>query len=243
MMPRLLLAGILSLQICSARAEPLMDFRTASESVPEPWQVIQLDRDIAPTRYQVRRWDHVLGVEAHADHSMALLARPIEVDLQQTPVLCWRWRVDAPLENADMHRKSGDDYAARVYVSFSLPPESMNWITRSKLKLARLIWGDSVPDAAINYVWDKRNPVGARTPNAYTDRARMIVAESGAEKSGHWINERHNLQNDFITEFGNIDAEAVQLAVASDTDNTGEKAHAGFAGFHFVAADAHCSFR
>ncbi len=217
-------------------------FSGPSADVPAPWKIVQLDKKVAPTRYRIASWDGVLGIEAIADQSMALLARPVEVDLDRTPVLCWRWRVDAPLANADMATKAGDDYAARVYVSFVLPPSEIGWVLRSKLALARSIYGDAVPDAAINYVWDNRYPVGTRRPNAYTDRTRMIVAESGVEHAGGWVEARHDVLKDVINEFDSAQARMIQLSVASDTDNTGESAHAGFADFHFVARDAACIF-
>ena len=217
-------------------------FEHESTKVPAPWQVVQLGKKIPPTHYRVTRWEGVYAIEATAEHSMALLARPVEVDLHRTPVLCWRWRVDAPLVKADMAAKAGDDYAARVYVSFTLPPSELSFITRTKLKLARSIYGDAVPDAAINYVWDNRYPVGTRKPNAYTDRTHMIVAESGAANAGKWVVARHDVQQDVVTEFGSMQARMIQLSVASDTDNTGERAHAGFADFHFVARDAACFF-
>jgi len=210
--------------------------------IPPPWQRIQLNRDTAPTRYRIRQWDGVLAVEAVAERSMTLLARPVAVDLNRTPVLCWRWRVDAPLVNADLATKAGDDYAARVYVSFALPPDEIGWMLRGKLALARTIYGDAVPDAALNYVWDNRYPVGTRRPNAYTGRTRVIVAESGAANAGRWVVARHDVQRDVIAEFGSPQAAMVQLALAADTDNTGEYARAGFADFHFVARDNACVF-
>jgi len=217
-------------------------FDAEAATVPAPWQVIQLDARVAPTRYRVTRWEGVLGVEAVAERSMALLARPVEIDLERTPVLCWRWRVDAPLVKADLGTKAGDDYAARVYVSFALPPSEIGWVLRGQLALARSIYGDAVPDAALNYVWDNRYPVGTRKPNVYTDRTRMIVAESGAANAGRWVVARHDVRQDVIAEFGSAQARLIQLSVAADTDNTGETAHAGFADFHFVAKEAGCAF-
>lgn len=219
----------------------LAHFTRESVDVPSPWQVVHLNSKVTPTRYRVTRWDDVLAIEATAERSMSLLARPVEVDLNRTPVLCWRWRVDAPLVKADMATKEGDDYAARVYVSFAMPPSALSFLTRVKLKLARSIYGDAVPDAAINYVWDNRYPVGTRKPNAYTDRARMIVAESGAANAGKWVVARHDVQKDMVTEFGSDQALLIQLSVASDTDNTGERAHAGFADFKFVEKEAACT--
>lgn len=217
-------------------------FTNETVKVPAPWQIVQLDKKISPTHYQVTRWDGVTAIEATADHSMALLARPVEIDLNRTPVMCWRWRVDAPLVKADMATKAGDDYAARVYVSFAMPASELSFVTRTKLKLARSIYGDAVPDAAINYVWDNRYAVGTRKPNAYTDRTRMIVAESGSANSGKWVVARHDVLQDVIAEFGSDQARMIQLSVASDTDNTQERAHAGFADFHFVEKNAVCSF-
>lgn len=231
---------VTSLEVRAGEVVKLDRFVRASAQIPAPWQVVQLDKKIAPTRYQLKSWDGVLAIEANAERSMALLARPVEIDLNRTPVLCWRWRVDAPLVKADMASKAGDDYAARVYVSFALPPEEMGFILRSQLKLARAIWGDAVPDAAINYVWDNRYPIGTLKPNAYTERTRMIVAESGDDKAGRWVVARHDVRQDFIAEFGLPQAHLIQLAVASDTDNTGETAHAGFADFHFVEKNASC---
>lgn len=236
----ILCLSAISFGVHASEVVRLDHFANESLKVPAPWQVVQLNKKVPPTVYRLTRWDGVMAIEATAEQSMALLARPVEVDLNRTPVLCWRWRVDAPLVKADMATKAGDDYAARVYVSFALPPSEISWVLRSKLALARSIYGDAVPDAAINYVWDNRYPVGTRKPNAYTDRTRMIVAESGAVNAGKWVVARHDVQQDVIAEFGSQQARMVQLSVASDTDNTGERAHAGFADFQFVERNDAC---
>jgi len=215
-------------------------FDNGAADIPAPWQIERLDRRVPPTVYKLRKWDGVMAVEAWAKNSMALLARPLRVDLQSTPILCWQWRVDAPVATADMTRKAGDDYAARVYLTFEVPPEQLSLATRAKLRLARSIHGPHVPDAAINYVWDNRQPVGTWRDNAYTDRARMLVLRSGAAKAGGWVYERRNVAQDFRRAFGDIDGHLHGLALATDTDNTGEDAHAGFADFRFVARAEDC---
>ena len=302
----------------------------AGGAMPAPWRVEQLDAKVPPTRYRLREWDGVHAVEAHAVKSMALLARPLQVDLGNTPVLCWRWRIDAPLKSADMTRKSGDDYAARVYLSFEVPAETLSFGTRMGLSLARTLRGDQVPDAAINYIWDNRHPLGTWQPNAYTDRARMLAAcrsfrvsatgvhcvqgkarrrrqwlfhgkppqrrharnappsrrvahqsgvcgvaalarrmtaggaprlasirfgrqrisrgksdrllvlRTGGAEAGRWVDERRDVAADFQRAFGHAPARLTGLAIASDTDNTGEEARAGFADFRFVERDATC---
>ena len=225
-----------------ALADPLWvgRFSEADTAIPAPWKIDRLDPHVPPTHYALRQWDGVIAIEAVARKSMALLARPVRIDLKKTPFLCWQWRIDASVATADMTLKSGDDYAARVYLTFALPAEQLSFITRTKLRLARSIYGDQVPDAALNYVWDNRQPVGTLQDNAYTDRARMLVLRSGDSLAGTWVQERQNILADFNRAFGEIGGVVHGLAIASDTDNTGGEAHAGFADFRFVEREADC---
>jgi hypothetical protein len=239
------LALLLALSLASATvlAAPIWvgRFDPAQGELPLGWRIERPNPNAVPTRYRVRDWDGAAAVEARAENSMALLARRLNIDLAATPVLCWRWRVDAPLKTADMTRKEGDDFAARVYLSFELPPEQLDFATRAGLAMARLMHGDSLPDAAINYVWDNRNPVGTWQANAYTVQARMLVLRSGAADAGRWVTERRDLGADFRAAFGHAPLRLTGLALASDTDNTGEMAHAGFADFRFVGKDEECA--
>ncbi|MBI2277076.1 MAG: DUF3047 domain-containing protein [Dechloromonas sp.] len=224
-------------------ADPLWvgRFSETDTAIPAPWTVEHLDQRVPPTQYGLRKWDGVVAIEAKANRSMALLGRTITVDLKKTPILCWLWRIDAPVAAADMTRKSGDDYAARVYLTFEVPPGQLSFATRAKLRLARSLYGSQVPDAALNYIWDNRHPVGTLQDNAYTDRARMLVLRSGNSRAGGWIQERRNVLADFYQAFGEISGELRGLAIASDTDNTGEEAHAGFADFRFVQTEDSCT--
>lgn len=204
---------------------------------PPPWRVVRMSRRVRPTAYRIV--DN--AVEANADNSMALLARPIAVDLAATPILCWRWRIDAPIANADMGRRSGDDYAARVYVSFDMPDAAMSAGTRRRLALARTLFGRNVPDAALNYVWDNRHPVGTHRKSVYTSRAELIVAETGATNAGRWVAERADVAADFARAFGGKSGKPIQLALATDTDNTHGQARARFADLHFVRHGEACA--
>ena len=226
----------------NAIAEPLWigRFSESDAAIPAPWKIERLSDKFPATRYAVRRWDGVVAIEAHANKSMALFGRTLAVDLKKTPILCWQWRVDATVATADMSKKSGDDYAARVYLTFNVPADQLGFATRAKLALARSIYGDQVPDAALNYIWDNKHPVGTLQDNAYTDRTRMLVLRSGNGQAGAWVQERRHVDKDFQRAFGDIGGQLNGIAIASDTDNTGEEAHAGFADFRFVAKDQEC---
>jgi len=204
-----------------------------------PWREIRIKPELRPNAFRRLDWEGASAVEVVSSSAMSLLARPLAIDLSATPVLCWRWRVDAPLQGADMTRRAGDDYAARLYVSLRIPESEQGLALRAQLRLARAIWGPEVPDAAINYVWDNRQPVGTERPNAYTDRAMMVVLRSGPADAGRWVWERRDVRRDAARLF-TAAATPVQLAITADTDNTGESARAGFADLHFVGAGAPC---
>ncbi|HEV2748296.1 MAG TPA: DUF3047 domain-containing protein [Allosphingosinicella sp.] len=225
----------------AATADPVWIGRfSGSGPPPAPWRIVRLGSKVPPTRYRVTEVDGVLAVEARADKSMALLARPLSIDMAATPILCWRWRIDAPVAGADMRRKSGDDYAARIYVAFDMPDRALSAGARFRLAIARRLFGARVPDAALNYVWDTRNPVGTSQASAYTDRARLIVAESGSARARLWVSERADIAADFARAFGSKPGKPIQLALAADTDNTGGTARAAFADIHFVGRGARC---
>jgi hypothetical protein len=240
---RAVVVAISALLATAASAESVWvgRFDASGPEIKAPWKVERIDPRIPATAYAIREWDGVGAVEARADKSMAILGRPLEVDLQATPILCWQWRIDAPVAGADMTKKSGDDYAARVYLNFDVPSDQLDFGTRSKLALGRTLYGDLLPDAALNYIWDNRHPVGTLQNNVYTDRARMLVLRSGAAEVGRWVHERRNVLEDFQRAFGDLNGQLKSIALASDTDNTGEAAHAGFADFHFVANESDCS--
>ncbi|HET9580989.1 MAG TPA: DUF3047 domain-containing protein [Usitatibacter sp.] len=171
----------------------------------------------------------VLEVQARAAAGAAIhaLRAPSE-----GAALAWRWKVDHVVGAADMDKRAGDDFAARVYVFFDVPVEALPFGERVKIRLARLVYGDALPTAAICYVWDNRHAPGTSRWSPYTDRVRMVVLESGNERAGRWVDERRDLAADFRAAFGSQwhgAAPAVTgVGVGNDTDQTGETVTAWF---------------
>lgn len=219
------LLPLMALLPAMSLAEPLWvgRFVTTDSGLPPPWRIVRFDENVPPTRYRLREWDGVMAVEAYAVKSMALLARPLNIDLSKTPVLCWRWRIEAPLKNADITRKTSDDYAAHIHLSFA---------ARQGLRLSE--------DAAVMYVWDNRHAVGTWQASVHSGHTRMLVLRSGGTDAGRWVEERRDLAADYRHAFGHAPGRLIGLGMASDTDNTGEEARAGFADFRFVARDDSC---
>ncbi len=198
------------------------------------WQALKPAPKAADTQYRLVADNGKVVLMAEAKNSMSGLIHPLRVDLRQTPLLRWRWKIAGPVKSADMTKKSGDDYAARIYVMFDYPADKLSLGTRIKLQLAEKFYSQKIPTAALNYVWDNRHPVGSLQANTYTDRARMMVLQSGAEKSGQWVTETRDLAADFRLAFGEEAPDVVAVALASDTDNTGESVTAWFGDIEFL---------
>jgi len=104
------------------------------------------------------------------------------------------------------------------------------------------MFGKDIPDAAVVYVWDNNHAVGMARKSSYTGRSQLIVAETGASRAGSWVNERSDLGADFAKAFGGRPGTPIQLAVASDGDNTKSKVRGAFADIHFVGRGEPCAF-
>lgn len=237
------------LALCAAHGAACAAAPPAAPAVPafsrmeaggpvEGWQAFRPAPKAADTRYSLVEDAGVPVLRADARNAMSALTHAVRVDVRRFPLLRWRWKIEAPVAQADMSRKAGDDYAARIYVLFDYPRERLPLSTRLAMAVAASVHGQQLPTAALNYVWDNRQPVGTIRPNAYTDRARMIVLRSGAAGKGQWQTETRDLRADFRAAFGEDPPDVVGLAIATDTDNTGGQARAWFGDIAFLPAPA-----
>lgn len=200
----------------------------------EGWSPMRPAPKAADTRYSLVADGGATVLRAEADKAMSALTHTIRVDTRRFPLLRWHWKVAAPVSGADMTSKAGDDYATRVYVLFDYPRARLPLSTRLGMTVAESVYGQSIPTAALNYVWDNRQPVGTIRANAYTDRARMLVVRSGTAGQGQWHTETRDLRADFRAAFGEDPPDVVGLALATDTDNTGSRALAWFGDIEFL---------
>jgi hypothetical protein len=98
-----------------------------------------------------------------------------------------------------------------------------------------MLYGPGVPVAALCYVWDTKAPAGTFAANAYTDRVRIVVVDSGAGNAGRWVPHQRNVLEDFRKAFGGEPPAIDGVIVSTDTDNTGETAEAFYGDIRFRA--------
>jgi hypothetical protein len=206
-----------------AQVVPLFSSLSPGQALPAAFRIITLPK-IAHNKFSLVGDDGKTVLQVDSDNSAGSVAIPLTATLAQGNTnLEWRWKVSRVLEHADLEKKTGDDYAARVYVFFDVPLESLSFVERSKIKLARLVAGSDVPTAAICYVWDNKHRVGLRAWSPYSTRVRKIVLQSGPEFVGRWKNESRDVAADFREAFGTDMPPVTGVAVGNDTDNTDDK--------------------
>lgn len=185
------------------------------------------------TAYVLARDGERTVLHARSQAATAGIVRDVRVDPRQHPLLAWRWKTRRLLEKSDLATRDGDDFPARLYVSFALDAERLGAAERLQIGLARLLYGEAVPLAVLCYVWDSRAPRETIVPNAYTDRVRMLVVESGGERLGRWVAYERNVAADFRRAFALEPPLIDAVSVSVDTDNTGESAETWFGDIEF----------
>lgn len=196
-------------------------------ALPAGWERVQLPNVRAP-EVALATEEGVTVLRLVARDAAGSVAHRLAADPRRTPMLSWRWKVDRVLEGADLRRREGDDYAARVYVTFDLPHDQLTLAQRARMAIARLVYKLPVPPAALCYVWDNRNPVGTSAWNPYTSQVRMVVLRSGPADVGRWVSESRDVAADFRDAFGQPAPPISGVAVSADTDQTHESVTAWF---------------
>jgi hypothetical protein len=165
------------------------------------------------TDYSLIKEEGKTVLKAHSVNAASGLIKKVKLDMKAYPILAWSWKVDHTLKKEDATRKSGDDFAARIYVVL---PRTFFWQTR-----------------AINYVWAAKLPKGNSVPSPYTAKAMIIAVESGDEKAGQWVSEERNYYNDYRKLFDEEPPKLGAVAIMTDTDDTRDEATAYFGDIFF----------
>jgi hypothetical protein len=202
-------------------------------NLPEGWKPLTFKKIPRLTTYElVREGSHVV-VKATSDSSASGLTKEVKIDPKVFPIVRWRWKVDNLLQKSDATRKEGDDYPARLYITFEYDSEKVSFSKKLKFKAGQLVFGD-IPIGAISYVWETKAPVGAIIDNAYTEFVKMVVVESGPQKIGLWVDESRDIYEDYKSAFGEEPPMINGVAIMSDTDNTKERATAYYGDIVFM---------
>lgn len=203
-------------------------------NLPAGWEPMTFSKIERHTDYSLVNADGTVVVKAVSNQSASGLTRAVSIDPAIYPVIHWRWKVDNILQKGDVANKDGDDYSARIYITFALDPDRAGYLERLKHEASRLIFGQDVPYRAISYIWGSNSPTGTMVANPYTDRVMMFVVEGGDEKVRQWVTEKRNVHEDYKQAFGEEAPMISGVAIMTDTDNTRESAIAWYGDIIFT---------
>lgn len=227
----ILIFSLISFFSVGAQSETILEagkFSTAApgDTLPFRWKPLTFKKIDRHTVYSLIKDGDTVVVKAVAESSASGLVREMKINPEEYPIVQWRWRVTNILKKGDVQRKDGDDYPARIYITFEYDPSRLGFFDKAKYQAIRLLYGEYPPIGAINYIWESKAPRGTMVPNPYTDRVIMIVVESGEQKLNQWVTEERNLYEDYKKAFNQEPPMISGVAIMTDTDNTAESATA-----------------
>jgi hypothetical protein len=241
------LAGIRVLLILAvwsvghADSPPILEvgkFSAAAEgnALPDGWKPLTFKKVEKHTTYSLVKDGEFTVVKAVSEASASGLTREIKINLKEYPIVQWRWKIANVLKKGDVAKKEGDDYPARLYITFEYDASKVSFFKKAQYEAVRLLYGQYPPLGAINYIWESKAPKGTVVPNPFTDQAKMIVVESGADRLNQWASEERNVYEDYKKAFGEEPPMISGVAIMTDTDNTGESATAYYGDIVFKKA-------
>jgi len=225
------LAGITlsaALAVQALASENLIPAFSRIQSLDQGWEPLEFPKIDQHTRYQLVQEDGRQVVKATADGGASGLITRLNLTPQDSLNLAWEWKVSNVFEGGNAREKSGDDYPARIYVAFEFQPEKAGFFERAKRKTVEVLFGETLPGNALNYIWANKLPEGDLIANSYTDRTVMVAVNSGSSQTGQWVRVERDIVADYREAFGEEPPPVVGIAIMSDSDNTGETATAWY---------------
>lgn len=125
------------------------------------------------------------------------------INIYETPILKWDWRIFDIPEGGDEDSSYQNDVAASVYVVFDT---------------SRILF-QKVP-VTIRYTWSSKYPVGS-VFSKLRGRQRIMVVGTGENKLGEWQTFERNLVEDYENIFGKTPPRTpIAILILSDGDET-----------------------
>jgi Protein of unknown function (DUF3047) len=199
-------------------------------AMPKDWAFQPVRNAPHPTKYALVR-DDELGVtvlEGSANAAAGALIYRFDDDARINSILRFKWKAGGLIASSDPRTKGGDDYVARIYVTFAVDPERASVKEKAENAVAHVLYGETPPHAALSYVFTHKAAVGAIITSPYTRRVKKIVVDADPASVGKWKSFTRDIYDDYKRAFGEEPTRISGVAIMVDTDNTGETTSARF---------------
>lgn len=208
---------------------PLFSTQPAG-GAPKDWAFQPVRKAPNPTKYVLVRDDEIgmTVLEGSASTAAGALIYRFEGDARVTSMLRFKWKAGGLIASSDPRTKSGDDYVARIYVTFASDPERASVREKTENTVAQVLYGETPPHAALSYVFTHKAALGSLITSPYTQRVKKIVVDADPNSVGKWKSFSRDIYEDYKRAFGEEPTRISGIAIMVDTDNTGETASARF---------------
>lgn len=190
------------------------------------------------TEYElVQQGDHTV-LHAKALSSASSIRKEVAVEPTQFPALTWRWKTNALIPEADNTLSYKEDSPARIILTFDGDREKLSFGELARSQLLKVLTGEELPFATLMYIWENRLPVGTIINSSHSSRIKMIVATSGPQQVGQWVQLSRNMLEDYRRAFGEAPGKLVSIGVMTDSNKTASQAEAYYGDIHLLPSDS-----
>jgi hypothetical protein len=192
-----------------------------ADGSPKGWKTVTYF-NVPPTSYRVVKYRGEYILKAEGIGTSSCLFREVKAELEDYPVISWRWKISNVIRQAIETRKDRYDSAARVIVVFETEPEALPTWYGIEYLLRRLISRNEPSGPRIEYIWGNRIEKERILDNPSLKHSKVIVLESGERKAKQWVREKRNLVKDFEAAFGTQPKGILALGIQTDSDQSNE---------------------
>ncbi|MDD5698311.1 MAG: DUF3047 domain-containing protein [Victivallaceae bacterium] len=179
--------------------------KSQKSNLPAGWQVSATKWGVNKTSFKLENKDEhsvsgVLKIVADRATGAVFFKLSAMVDLTQTPIMRWRWRVNKFPAGGDGRKIARDDQAIVIYVGAN------DWMIKK----------------SVAYRWETETPQGCEGCVNYaggTVKVKWFCLRNRHSGAGKWVIEERNIAEDFKKAFGFIPKDFV-LSVGANSQHT-----------------------
>lgn len=211
---------------------PALAMNVDSTLIADGWSEITFDGK-TPNRFVP---DQSGGVAVKSEESVSLIQRQLDVDLDETPFLSWRWQVAKAAPATDLGIKGEDDRSLALYVAFPFVTEEATAFERMRRAIVEKVAGKEAPGRVLTYVWGGSRERGEQVKSPYLGQSGMItILRPASTEASTWFEEIVDLKGDYLRTFGSKAPDPISIAIGADTDDTESMAEGVITNLNFKA--------
>ncbi len=211
----------------------LLGFRQGedSEFPPEGWELLTYPAT-AENEFSLTQEDESMVLHVKSLGSASGLLKTLNVNLEEFPLLVWRWKINRVVGMAVENQKDRNDSTARIRVIFGKRVEKPPPVSPQIEELLKSLGIESTAREPsgfkIDYIWGNRLPLGKVLDSPSSRNHKIVFVETGNEMANRWIWEERNLVEDYERLFMAAPPGLSAIVVLTDTEDTNEGVEAWY---------------